>query len=164
MFSQCESSPLNVSQQYAVLLNDDHNLVLAGAGSGKTSVLTARVPIYCRAIWRNQSKFVGRFCTRCGTRDGRALKKQIGLEAERLHINTFHQLGLRIINRVEGKTVIMSPLANDSKLKQAWCIDWLKRHWMTPTNFKRWQKHLAKWPIAYLAGDDELGSHVETRN
>ncbi|WP_438883249.1 UvrD-helicase domain-containing protein, partial [Bacillus cereus group sp. Bce013] len=43
LFSQLESSPLNVSQQQAVLINDDHNLVLAGAGSGKTSVLTARV-------------------------------------------------------------------------------------------------------------------------
>ncbi len=32
---------------------------------------------------------------------------------------------------------------------------------MTPTNFKRWQKHLDKWPIAYLKGDDELGSHSE---
>src|SRR5690606_19747897 len=42
LFSQLESSPLNLSQQQAVLLNDDHNLVLAGAGSGKTSVLTAR--------------------------------------------------------------------------------------------------------------------------
>ncbi|MFM9816242.1 UvrD-helicase domain-containing protein, partial [Streptomyces scabiei] len=43
LFNRIESSPLNLSQQYAVLLNDDHNLVLAGAGSGKTSVLTARV-------------------------------------------------------------------------------------------------------------------------
>ncbi|MFA0519776.1 UvrD-helicase domain-containing protein, partial [Vibrio sp. 10N.222.55.E8] len=43
LFAQCESSPLNLSQQYAVLMNDDHNLILAGAGSGKTSVLTARV-------------------------------------------------------------------------------------------------------------------------
>ncbi|MGR5542950.1 DNA helicase IV, partial [Vibrio campbellii] len=45
--------------------------------------------------------------------------------------------------------------------RQAWCIDWLKKHWMTPANFKRWQKHLSQWPIAYLAGDDELGSNVE---
>ncbi|GAL18122.1 DNA helicase IV [Vibrio maritimus] len=32
---------------------------------------------------------------------------------------------------------------------------------MTPTNFKRWQKHLSKWPIAYLKGDEELGSQSE---
>ncbi|MGB5120257.1 MAG: DNA helicase IV, partial [Vibrio fluvialis] len=66
-----------------------------------------------------------------------------------------------ILNQVEEQSVVISPIALDDKLKKAWCIDWLKRHWMTPTNFKRWQKHLAKWPIAYLAGDDELGSHVE---
>lgn len=162
LFSQCESSPLNVSQQYAVLLNDDHNLVLAGAGSGKTSVLTARVSYLLQShLAKPEQILLVAFARDAAQEMAERLKNKIGLEAERLHINTFHQLGLRIINRVEGKTVIMSPLANDSKLKQAWCIDWLKRHWMTPTNFKRWQKHLAKWPIAYLAGDDELGSHVE---
>ncbi|EKO3989594.1 DNA helicase IV, partial [Vibrio fluvialis] len=89
------------------------------------------------------------------------LSDKIGLAAEKARVNTFHQLGLYILNQVEEQSVVISPIALDDKLKKAWCIDWLKRHWMTPTNFKRWQKHLAKWPIAYLAGDDELGSHVE---
>ncbi len=43
LFNQIEHSPLNLSQQQAVLLNNDHNLVLAGAGTGKTSVLTSRI-------------------------------------------------------------------------------------------------------------------------
>jgi len=162
LFSQCESSPLNLSQQYAVLLNDDHNLVLAGAGSGKTSVLTARVAYLLQShLAKPEQILMVAFARDAAQQMAERLTNKIGLEAERLQVNTFHQLGLRILNRVEGKTVVMSPLASDSKLKQAWCIDWLKRHWLTPSNFKRWQKHLASWPIAYLAGDDELGSHVE---
>ncbi|MFA0698559.1 UvrD-helicase domain-containing protein, partial [Vibrio sp. 10N.222.49.C9] len=43
LFAQIENSPLNASQQKSVLLNNDHNLILAGAGTGKTSVLMARV-------------------------------------------------------------------------------------------------------------------------
>ncbi|MCV5920402.1 hypothetical protein OFN60_43890, partial [Escherichia coli] len=75
--------------------------------------------------------------------------------------NSFHQLGLYILNQVEQQPVEISPLALDDNQRTAWCVDWLKKHWMTPTNFKRWQKHLDKWPIAYLKGDDELGSHSE---
>lgn len=162
LFSKLESSPLNVSQQQAVLLNDDHNLVLAGAGSGKTSVLTARVAYLLQSHLANAEDILLVAFGRDASKEmEQRLSDKIGLAAEKARVNTFHQLGLYILNQVEGQSVVISPIALDDKLKKAWCIDWLKRHWMTPTNFKRWQKHLAKWPIAYLAGDDELGSHVE---
>lgn len=161
LFSQLESSPLNVTQQQAVLLNDDHNLVLAGAGSGKTSVLTARVAYLLQSHQAEAEQILLVAFGRDAAKEmEQRLKGKIGLAAEKSRVNTFHQLGLYILNQVE-QNVQISPVATDDKLKQAWCIDWLKRHWMTPTNFKRWQKHLSKWPIAYLAGDDELGSHVE---
>ncbi len=162
LFNQVESSPLNVSQQQAVLLNDDHNLVLAGAGSGKTSVLTARVAYLLQShLAQAEDILLVAFGREAADEIGNRLKNNIGLAAENLRVNTFHQLGLSIVNQVEGVSAVISPIVLDNNLKKAWCIDWLKRHWMTPTNFKRWQKHLAKWPIAYLAGDDELGSHVE---
>ncbi|MEH0091819.1 DNA helicase IV [Vibrio metschnikovii] len=162
LFSQLESSPLNVSQQQAVLINDDHNLVLAGAGSGKTSVLTARVAYLLQShLAQADELLLVAFGKDAANEMDQRLKSKIGLAADKIRVNTFHQLGLSIINQVENQSVVISPLALDDKLKKAWCTDWLKRHWMTPTNFKRWQKHLAQWPIAYLVGDDELGSHVE---
>jgi len=162
LFSQVESSPLNLSQQEAVLLNDDHNLVLAGAGSGKTSVLTARVAYLLQShLAQAEQILMVAFGRDAAGEMVERLSNKIGLDAEKIKVSTFHQLGLSILKQVEGNQVEISPIALDDKLKHAWCIDWLKRHWMTPTNFKRWQKHLAKWPIAYLAGDDELGSHVE---
>jgi len=162
LFNQIESSPLNLSQQCAVLLNDDHNLVLAGAGSGKTSVLTARVAYLLQShLAQAEDILLVAFGRDAAGEMEQRLKDKIGLAAEKVRVNTFHQLGLSILNQVEGVSAVISPIALDEKLKKAWCIDWLKRHWMTPTNFKRWQKHLSKWPIAYLAGDDELGSHVE---
>lgn len=162
LFSQMESSPLNLSQQYSVLLNDDHNLILAGAGSGKTSVLTARVAYLLQShLARAEEILMLAFGRDAAQEMQQRLSNKIGLAAEQAQVSTFHQLGLKILNQVEGHKIEVSPVALDSKLKQAWCIDWLKKHWMTPTNFKRWQKHLSQWPIAYLAGDDELGSHVE---
>ncbi|WP_159146042.1 UvrD-helicase domain-containing protein, partial [Klebsiella pneumoniae] len=89
LFSQCESSPLNVSQQYAVLLNDDHNLVLAGAGSGKTSVLTARVSYLLQShLAKPEQILLVAFARDAAQEMAERLKNKIGLEAERLHINT----------------------------------------------------------------------------
>jgi DNA helicase-4 len=89
------------------------------------------------------------------------IRGKVGPAANHVQINTFHQLGLAIINKVEERNVQVSSIATDENKKLAWCSDWLKKHWMTPTNFKRWQKHLSQWPIAYIKGDEELGSHVE---
>ncbi|MDE1357196.1 DNA helicase IV [Vibrio aestuarianus] len=162
LFSQVERSPLNLSQQYAVLLNDDHNLILAGAGSGKTSVLTARVAYLLQShLAQAEELLLVAFGRDAAKEMEQRIDARIGMAAEQVRVNTFHQLGLKILNDVEDGDVVISPIALDSNLKKAWCVDWLKKHWMTPTNFKRWQKHLSNWPIAYLAGDDELGSHVE---
>ncbi|MEZ9565308.1 DNA helicase IV [Vibrio artabrorum] len=161
LFAQCESSPLNLSQQYAVLMNDDHNLILAGAGSGKTSVLTARVSYLLQSHQAQAEELLLlAFGREAAIEMKQRLDSKIGLSADKVEVSTFHQLGLKILNQVESERVVISPLALDDNQRQAWCIDWLKKHWMTPTNFKRWQKHLSKWPIAYLTGDDELGSHV----
>lgn len=162
LFSKIESSPLNLSQKKAVLLNDNNNLVLAGAGSGKTSVLTARVAYLMQSHMAKADQILMLAFGRDAANEmkQRSLSK-VGPSTERVKVNTFHQLGLYILRQVEGEQVKLSPIALDDKLRQAWCTDWLKRHWMTETSFKRWQKHLAKWPIAYIAGDDELGSHVE---
>jgi len=162
LFSQIESSPLNYSQKRAVLLNDDNNLVLAGAGSGKTSVLTARVAYLLQShLARPEDILMLAFGRDAAEEMSQRLNDKIGTGNQTVKVSTFHQLGLQILNQVEQSNVTISPLVLNDNQRQNWCIDWLKKHWMTPTNFKRWQKHLSKWPIAYLAGDDELGSHVE---
>lgn len=162
LFSQIESSPLNLSQQQAVLLNDNNNLVLAGAGSGKTSVLTARVAYLLQSHLAQASEILMLAFGRDAAREmSQRLDSKIGSGSEQVKVNTFHQLGLQILRHVEGDQVRISPIAVNDDLRQAWCTDWLKRHWMTPTSYKRWQKHLSKWPIAYIAGDEEMGSHVE---
>ncbi|MFM2586877.1 DNA helicase IV [Vibrio sp. TBV020] len=162
LFSQIESSPLNLSQKRAVLLNDDNNLVLAGAGSGKTSVLTARVAYLLQSHLAQPNEILMlAFGKDAAAEMSQRLSDKIGSATDGVKVNTFHQLGLFILNQVEGQGATLSPLVSDDNQRHNWCIDWLKKHWMTPTNFKRWQKHLSKWPIAYLAGDEELGSHVE---
>lgn len=162
LFTEFESSPLNLSQQQAILMNDDHNLILAGAGSGKTSVLTARVAYLLESNLAVGDEILLLAFGRDAAKEmENRIRGKVGPSANHVQINTFHQLGLAVINQVEEQRVQISAIATDAKKKSAWCSDWLKKHWMTPTNFKRWQKHLGQWPIAYIKGDEELGSHVE---
>ncbi|WED24228.1 DNA helicase IV [Vibrio sp. JC009] len=162
LFAQIENSPLNLSQQQAVLINNDHNLILAGAGTGKTSVLTARVAYLLQSHLAQAGQLLMlAFGSEAAKEMRERLDDKIGLASEKVSVNTFHQLGLKILNSVENEAVVISPVATEKKLKQAWCSEWLKQHWTNPANFKRWQKHLTKWPIAYLTGDEELGGQTE---
>lgn len=125
LFAQCESSPLNLSQQYAVLMNDDHNLILAGAGSGKTSVLTARVAYLLQSHQAQAEELLLlAFGREAAEEMKQRLNSKIGISAEKVQVSTFHQLGLKILNQVEPERVVISPLALDDNQRQAWCIDW----------------------------------------
>lgn len=110
LFNQIESSPLNVSQQHAVLLNDDHNLVLAGAGSGKTSVLTARVAYLLQSHQATDEQLLLLAFGRDAAQElKQRLMDKIGLAAQNAHVSTFHQLGLSIINQVESNQLRFPP-------------------------------------------------------
>lgn len=128
LFNQIESSPLNLSQQYAVLLNDDHNLVLAGAGSGKTSVLTARVAYLLQSHQAQAEELLMlAFGRDAATEMKERLVDKVGMAADGVRVNTFHQLGLYILKQVEQQPVEISPLALDENQRTAWCVDWLKK-------------------------------------
>ncbi len=93
LFNRIESSPLNLSQQHAVLLNDDHNLVLAGAGSGKTSVLTARVAYLLQSHQAQAEELLMLAFGRDAAKEMKErLVDKVGLAAENVRVNTFHQL------------------------------------------------------------------------
>ncbi len=162
LFSQIESSPLNASQQHAVLLNNDNNLVLAGAGTGKTSVLTARIAYLLQSHLAQPNQLLMLAFGKDAVKEMEVrLRDKIGSGASDVTVDTFHQLGLSIITKVEQRSVELSPFSTDPKRKLKWCSDWLKSHWQTDTNLKRWRKHLSVWPIAYLKGDEELSGQSE---
>lgn len=157
LFSQIESSPLNISQQHSVLLNNDNNLVLAGAGTGKTSVLTARIAYLLQSHLAQANELLMLAFGKDAVKEMQIrLQDRVGSGAEEVTVNTFHQLALSIINDVEHRSVQITPFATDDDLKKSWYCDWLKTHWQNETNLKRWRKHLSVWPIAYLKGDEEL--------
>jgi len=98
------ANDLNPRQREAVRYIDSPLLVLAGAGSGKTSVITRKIAYLVNTCGINASHvaavtFTNKAAREMKDRVGKLIK---GSAAEGLTVSTFHQLGLNII-RTERK-------------------------------------------------------------
>tara|TARA_R110002124_G_scaffold25709_1_gene92762 strand:- start:878 stop:2875 length:1998 start_codon:yes stop_codon:yes gene_type:complete len=90
---------LNPRQREAVRYIDGPLLVLAGAGSGKTSVITQKIAYLVNTCGINSSHVAAVTFTNKAAREmkERVSKLLRGNSAEGLTVSTFHQLGLKII-------------------------------------------------------------------
>jgi DNA helicase-4 len=88
--------PLDSDQRIAVVKNDMHNLVIAGAGSGKTSVITNRIAyLVKRKDNIDKSKILALAFTNVAAKEMRErLLKTYKIDID---ISTFHALGSKII-------------------------------------------------------------------
>jgi DNA helicase-4 len=153
-FDKFETSPLNLSQREAVLINQDHNLVLAGAGTGKTSVLVARAG-YLVANQAAQPEEI--LMLAFGRKAAEEMRERLALKVnDRIKVATFHALGTQIIQSVEDERPNISPLALDDKAKTQWIASTLKEQWETAASAKRWQKHLTQWRIPGFKADNSM--------
>jgi len=115
-FQNIESSPLNPAQARAVVNGEHSLLVLAGAGSGKTSVLVAR------AGWllaRGEATADQILLLAFGRKAAQEMDERI---QERLHTRdisarTFHALALHIIQQGSKKVPVISKLENDTQAR-----------------------------------------------
>jgi ATP-dependent DNA helicase Rep len=95
--------PLNPAQRDAVLHDDVPLLVLAGAGSGKTRVITAKIAhLVGRGV--DPAKIVAITFTNKAAREMRERAQRALAEASRVAISTFHSLGLAIV-RTEAEAL-----------------------------------------------------------
>ena len=111
-FQQIESSPLNPAQARAVVNGEQSLLVLAGAGSGKTSVLVAR------AGWllaRGEAAAEQILLLAFGRKAAQEMDDRIRerLHTEEITARTFHSLALHIISQGSKKVPTVSKLEND---------------------------------------------------
>lgn len=94
-------SQLNPPQQAAVNYIDGPLLVLAGAGSGKTRVITQKIAWMIRNCGRQAKHIAAVTFTNKAAREMKERVGQLleGNEARGLQVSTFHNLGLRIMTR-----------------------------------------------------------------
>jgi len=90
-------SQLNEEQYQAVHYRGGAMLVLAGAGSGKTRVITERIAVLVERHVPEDAITAVTFTNKAAKEMRERLKNRLGPLARRLRICTFHALGLNII-------------------------------------------------------------------
>lgn len=123
-FDQVESNPLTDKQRRACIVDNDNNLLLAGAGTGKTSVMVGRSGYL---VASDQAQATDILLLAYGRKAADEMDQRIKdkLATDEIKASTFHSLGLKIIAAVEGTVPSLSPWADDEKAKDKWVQDTL---------------------------------------
>lgn len=117
LFDTLESHPLTDKQRDACVVAEDANLVLAGAGCGKTSVMLGRCAYLLESgLALPQSILILAFAKDAAQEMQARL--QTRLPQAKIRVKTFHALGLDIIAQVEGCKPKIAKLASSDAAKQ----------------------------------------------
>ena len=102
------SSGLNLAQLQAVHYTDGPCLVLAGAGSGKTRVITHKIAHMIHNGMAPKTIAAITFTNKAAAEMRERAKQLIGRQAKDVLICTFHSLGVRMV-REDGKVLGLKP-------------------------------------------------------
>ena len=113
-FDQVESNPLTDNQRKACVIDEQHNLVLAGAGTGKTSTMIGRAGYLVKAGKAPAEKILMlAYARKAADEMEERIQEKLGIE--NLTVKTFHSLGKQIITQVEGVVPAINKMAEDDK-------------------------------------------------
>lgn len=108
-----ESMPLSPEQRLSVIVDEDATLVLAGAGSGKTSVITAKAAYLVKSgIRAPEELLLLAFARDAASEMSERIEARCGVP---IAARTFHALAYEIIGEVEGEKPALAPTATDDK-------------------------------------------------
>ncbi|WP_269082921.1 DNA helicase IV [Photobacterium kishitanii] len=158
-FDSFEKSPLNESQRTAALIDQDYNLVLAGAGTGKTSVLIARAGylIASQAAVPEDILMLS-FGRKAAEEMTDRLKEKV---SDRVKVATFHSLGSQIIRDVEHDKPNVASITLDTRARSAWLARMLIEQWNNSTSANKWQRHLTQWRVPGFSKENSMEQQAE---
>ncbi|MBL7634161.1 DNA helicase IV [Atlantibacter hermannii] len=153
-FQQIESSPLNSSQARAVVNGEESVLVLAGAGSGKTSVLVARAGwLMARGEASSDQILLLAFGRKAAQEMDQRIQER--LHTDQISARTFHSLALHIIQQGSKKAPQISKLESDTEARHKLLITtWREQCREKKAQAKGWRQWLT----------DELGWEIDEGN
>ncbi|MDW8846577.1 DNA helicase IV [Erwinia sp. MMLR14_017] len=149
-FNTIETSPLNRSQATAVVNGEEAVLVLAGAGSGKTSVLVAR------AGWlllRKQAAPEQILLLAFGRQAAEEMneRNEQRLNSEGIQARTFHSLALHIIQQGSNRSPSVSKLETDTSLRHKLLIETWRQQCSEKkaqaNGWRQWLKEELEWEL-----------------
>ena len=167
-FATVESSPLNVSQSEAVVNGEDAVLVLAGAGSGKTSVLVARAGwLLRRKLAAPDQILLLAFGRQAAEEMNNRIRSRLGVAD--IQARTFHALALHIIREGSNKQPVVSKLESDIAARHALLIDTWRQQCdekkAQANGWRQWLRDELEWelPEEHFWQDDRLAKRLASR-
>ncbi|WP_197019204.1 UvrD-helicase domain-containing protein [Thioalkalivibrio sp. HK1] len=112
-FDVFENNPLTPEQRLSIVADEDATLVLAGAGSGKTSVITAKAGYLIESgIRKSEEVLLLAYAKDAAKEMSDRIEEKCG---NPLKAKTFHSLAYEIIGEVEGSKPALAQHATDDK-------------------------------------------------
>lgn len=135
LFDTIESNPLTDRQREACVKDDDNNLVLAGAGTGKTSTMIGKAGYLVQSGKAKPDEIL---MLAFGNKAAKELQERINekLGSCEIKASTFHKIGKFILSEVEGKPPSVSDLATDAKMREKY-IDNVLDQLLTQPKYER---------------------------
>ena len=147
-FDSIESDPLTPEQREAVVTDENATLILAAAGSGKTSVIVSKAGYLVETKRRQPEEILLlSFARKAADEMTERVKKRTGHDIE---ATTFHALGLAIIGQAENRKPALAAHADDDKQLLKLLRDILKTLIEQDSQFETISR---RWFAEYFAPD-----------
>jgi DNA helicase-4 len=117
-FENIEVHPLTEDQIEACIIDEDNNLVLAGAGTGKTSTMVGRAGFLLESKQAKPEDMLMLAYGKIASQEMQDRMKE-RINREDVDISTFHKLGMNILSEVEGGQPNISKYAEDNETKSS---------------------------------------------
>lgn len=116
-FDTVERSPLTQEQRDAIVHDEDNALVIAGAGTGKTSTIVGKVGFVLRMGWAKADEILLLAFTEKAAEEMRErIKTRLAVD---IKVRTFHAMGLEVIGRATKQKPSVCKEASDQVAKAA---------------------------------------------
>ena len=153
-FDTVEANPLTLNQRRSCVIDERYNLVLAGAGTGKTSTIVARAGYLVKS---GSAKSNDILLLAFGNEAAKEMDERIRekLQFDDLTAKTFHSFGQSIIAEVEQKKPSINLMATDETAYEAFIDETLRGYLKyndyqsSALSFLLYEKHPYKNPFSF---------------
>lgn len=141
-FDTVSGASLTHEQRLAIIKDDHRNLVIAAAGSGKTSVIKAKILYLVTKELASPYEILVLAFNRDAVDE---IKLRLGEQlSEAIHVNTFHGYGLSVISEAVGVKPSLSVLAENTNLTREHLNKWLVELVLDPKHSRHIKRFFLK--------------------
>lgn len=156
--SNIDGKSLDIQQRKAVIVEEDNNLIVAGAGSGKTLTIAAKVSYLVNCLNINPEKILLITFTNKAAKEMRdRIVTKLGIDVE---VKTFHSLGNQIIAQTRKEK--LSVCENSQNIIKTFIADKLKHDIKTLEKLTRFYGNYLNVP-ENLDSFENFGSYLESQ-